>query len=84
MLFFNEFVRGKYTWWEDALTDVLSVVIDKLKFVLTIYDNFTATDISIVVIEHWIQNMLVRSSFLPDLFVTSKAVEWVVRWSIAP
>ena len=78
------------SWWENALTDILGVVLYSLKRVLGINGQISLPNVSVIVSKYWIQlHVLIRWSTSHSNFAskwiesivgsTISSEEWIVR-----
>ena len=47
----------EHSWREYTLADVLSIVLDSLKRVFRVDGNLSLPNMSIIIFEHWVQNL---------------------------
>lgn len=78
----SELISGQLTWRENRLTDVFCVIVHSLIQNLGVHDHVTRHNVSVVVAEERIQEVVASVCLVTDVLLPTEGVEAVVLWAI--
>jgi len=82
--FFQNFVVLNFSWRENALADILRIVLDPLVFVLAVNNKVLRNHLAVVVSEDGVEQVFIAFCLFTNHLGATEGVESVVLGTISP